>query len=61
MGSALDTLYIYGVTELYSLIVVMLSSGWDCVDLWHLDKKSFYVDGSYNRDEELTEYVVHIT
>ena len=31
LGRALDTLYTYGVTELYSLIAATAASGWDCV------------------------------
>lgn len=62
LGRALDTLYKYGVTALYSLIAVRaakrLGLAPTCV---HLDTTSFHVDGRSNSDEAPDEQVVHIT
>jgi transposase len=62
LGRALDTLYAYGVTELYSLIAVSAAKRLDLRPTYtHLDTTSFHVDGRYNSDEEPEEQVVHIT
>jgi transposase len=62
LGRALDTLYKYGVTELYSLIAApaapRLGLAPACA---HLDTTSFHVDGRYNSDQAPNEQVVHIT
>jgi transposase len=62
LGRALDTLYTYGVTELYSLIAVRAAQ---CLGLAptfaHLDTTSFHVDGRYNSQKVPDEQVVHIT
>ena len=62
LGRALDTLYAYGVTALYSLIAATaakrLGLAPGCA---HLDSTSFHVDGRYNSDEEPNEHVIHIT
>jgi transposase len=62
LGRALDTLYAYGVTELYSLIAVRAATRLGLRPTYtHLDTTSFHVDGHYNSDEEPEEQVVHIT
>ena len=62
LGRALDTLYAYGVTALYSLIAVSAAKRLGLPPTsTHLDTTSFHVDGRYNSDEEPTEQVVHIT
>src|SRR5688572_22652396 len=62
LGRALDTLYAYGVTELYSLIAATAASRLGLAPTFvHLDTTSFHVDGRYNSDEEPSEHVVHIT
>jgi transposase len=62
LGRTLDTLYAYGVTELYSLIAVSAAKRLGlCPTYTHLDTTSFHVDGRYNSDEEPEEQVVHIT
>src|SRR5713101_1625968 len=62
LGRALDTLYAYGVTELYSLIAVTAAQRLGlCPRYAHLDSTSFHVDGRYNSDDEPSEHVVHIT
>ena len=61
-GRALDTLYAYGVPELYSLMAATAAERLGlapCVA--HLDGTSFHVDGHYNSDEEPEEQVVYIT
>lgn len=62
LGRALDTLYAFGVTELYSLIAATAA---ERLGLWprfaHLDSTSFHVDGRYNSDESPDEQVIHIT
>ena len=62
LGRTLDTLYAYGVTELYSLIAVNAATrlGLRPTSM-HLDTTSFHVDGRYNSDEEPDGQVVHIT
>jgi transposase len=62
LGRALDTLYAYGVTELYSLIAVLAAERLGLAPRFaHLDSTSFHVDGRYNSNEEPEEQVVHIT
>jgi transposase len=58
----LDTLYAYGVTELYSLLAATAAERLGLAPRFiHLDTTSFHVDGRYNSDEEPAEQVVHIT
>ena len=62
LGRALDTLYAYGVTELYSLIAATAAQRLGLAPRFaHLDSTSFHVDGRYNSDEEPDEHVMHIT
>jgi transposase len=62
LGRALDTLYGFGVTELYSLIAATAAQRLGLAPRFaHLDSTSFHVDGRYNSDEEPTEQVIHIT
>jgi transposase len=62
LGRALDTLYAYGVTELYSLIAATAADRLGLAPRFaHLDSTSVHVDGRYNSDEEPEEQVVHIT
>jgi transposase len=62
LGRALDTLYTYGVTELYSLLAATAAERLGLAPRFvHLDTTSFHVDGRYNSDEEPGEQVVHIT
>ena len=62
LGRALDTLYTYGVTALYSLIAVKAAK---CLGLAPpfapLDTTSFPVDGRSNSDQAPDAQVVHIT
>jgi transposase len=62
LGRALDTLYDYGVTELYSLLAATAAErlGFTprCAPL---ESTSFHVDGRYNSDEEPEKQVIHIT
>ena len=62
LGRALDTLYDYGVTELYSLIAATAAQRLGLASRFaHLDSTSFHVDGRYNSDQEPAEHVIHIT
>jgi transposase len=62
LGRALDTLYDYGVTELYSLIAATAAQRLGLAPTFaHLDSTSFHVDGRYNSAEEPEEHVIHIT
>jgi transposase len=62
LGRALDTLYAYGVTELYSLLAATAAERLGLAPRFvHLDTTSVHVDGRDNRDEEPEEQVVHIT
>jgi transposase len=62
LGRALETLYAYGVTELYSLIAATAAKRLGlCPAYAPLDTTSFHVDGRYNSAEEPEEQVVHIT
>jgi transposase len=62
LGRALETLYKYGVTALYSLIAATAAPRLGLVpSCAHLDTTSFPVDGRYNSDKAPDEPVVHIT
>jgi transposase len=62
LGRALDTLYAYGVTELYSLLAATAAERLGLAPRFvHLDTTSFHVDGRYNSDQAPEEQVVHIT
>jgi transposase len=62
LGRALDTLYAYGVTELYRRIAAHAAERLGLAPRFaHLDSTSFHVDGRYNSDEEPEERVGHIT
>jgi transposase len=62
LGRALDTLYEYGVTELYSLIAATAALRLGLTPSFvHLDSTSFHVDGRYNSGEEPNAHVIHIT
>ena len=62
LGRTLDTLYTYGVTELYSLIAATAAERLGLAPRFaHLDSTSFHVDGRYNSDVEPDEQVIHIT
>jgi transposase len=62
LGRAVDTLYSYGVTELYSLMAATAAKRLELTPRFaHLDSTSFHVDGRYNSDEEPTEQVIHST
>jgi transposase len=62
LGRALDTLYAFGVTELYSLIAATAATRLGLTRTCsHLDTTSFHVDGRYNSDKAPDEHVVHIT
>jgi transposase len=58
----LETLYAYGVTELYSLIATTAAARLGLAPRFgHLDSPSLHVDGRYNSDEAPEAQVVHIT
>jgi transposase len=62
LGRALDMLYDYGVTALYSLIAATAAQRLGLSPTFaHLDSTSFHVDGRYKSDEEPDEQVIHIT
>jgi transposase len=62
LGRALDTLYAYGVTELYSLLAATAAERLGLAPCFvHLDTPSVHVEGRYNSDEAAEEQVVHIT
>jgi transposase len=62
LGRALDTLYAYGVTELYSLIAATAAKHLGLTATFaHLDTTSLHVDGRYNSEEEPDAEVIHIT
>ena len=62
LGRALDTLYDYGVTELYSLMAVTAAERLGVTPRFaHLDSTSFHVDGRYNSAEEPDAHVMHMT
>ena len=62
LGRALDTLYAYGVTALYSLIAATAAKRLGLAPRFApLDRTRFPVDGRYHSDEEPEGQVVHIT
>ena len=62
LGRALDTLYDYGVTELYSLIAATAAKRLGLTPRFtHLDSTSFHVDGRYNSGDAPADEVIHIT
>jgi transposase len=62
LGRALETLYAYGVTELYSLIATTAAYRLGLTPTFaHLDSTSFHVDGRYNSAEDPDMHVIHIT
>ena len=62
LGRALDTLYDFGVTALYSLIAATAAARLGLRPTFsHLDTTSFHVDGRYNSDKAPDEQVVHLT
>ena len=62
LGRTLDTLYAYGVTELYSLLAATAAKRLGLAPTCtHLDSTSFHVDGRYNSAAPPDEQVVHIT
>lgn len=62
LGRALDTLYAYGVTELYSLLAATAAERLGLTPRFaHLESTSFHVDGRYNSDAAPDEQVIHIT
>jgi transposase len=62
LGRALDTLYDFGVTALYSLIAATAAQRLGLAPAFaHLDSTSFHVDGRYNSAEPPDEQVIHIT
>ena len=62
LGRTLDTLYTYGVTELYSLIAAGAAKRLGLTPTYaHLDSTSFHVDGRYNCDEPPSESVVRLS
>jgi transposase len=61
-GRALETLYAYGVTELYSLLAATAAQRLGLSPTFaHLDSTSFPGDGRYNGGEEPDEQVIHMT
>jgi transposase len=62
LGRTLDTLYDFGVTELYCLIAATAATRLGLTRMFsHLDTTSFHVDGRYNSAQPPDEQVVHIT
>jgi transposase len=62
LGRALETLYTYGVTELYRLMAATAAERLGLAPCFgHLDSTRFHVDGRDNSDEEPVAQVVHIT
>jgi transposase len=62
LGRTLDTLYTYGVTDLYSLIAAGAAQRLGLTPPYgHLDTTSFHVDGRYTGDEPTSEGVVRLT
>jgi transposase len=62
LGRALDSLYDYGVTELFRDLAAHAAAKLDLASRFaHLDATSFHVDGIYNsQDEAPEEGVIHI-
>jgi transposase len=62
LGRALDALYEYGVTSLYSLIAAQAAQRLGLTSqVVHLDTTSFHVDGRYNSTDEPEAQVIHVT
>lgn len=62
LGRALETLYDFGVTELYRLIAATAAKRLALAPTaLHLDTTSFHVDGRYNCEAPPPEHVVHLT
>jgi transposase len=62
LGRALDTLYHYGVTPLYSLIATEAAARLGMLSRFaHLDTTSFHVDGRYNSADEPNTAVIQLT
>jgi transposase len=62
LGRALEPLYDYGVTKLYSLIATTAAKRLGLAPRFaHLDSRSFHVDGRYHSEEEPEAEVIHIT
>ena len=62
LGRTLDTLYTYGVTDLYSLVAAGAAKRLGLTPTYgHLDTTSFHVDGRYNCDEPPAEGIVRLT
>ena len=62
LGRALDSLYDYGVTPLFSQISTQAFKNINLEAKYHhLDSTAIHVDGKYNSNEEKKEGVVHIT
>jgi transposase len=62
LGRALDTLYDFGVTELYSLIAATAAQRLRLTPRFaHLESTSFHVDGRYNSEEPPDDHGVHST
>lgn len=62
LGRALDSLYDYGVTELFRQVAAHAASRLGLRSRFaHLDATSFHLDGTYNSNEEVPEEgVIHI-
>jgi transposase len=61
LGRALDTLYAYGVTELYSLIATTAAQRLRLAPPFaHLASTSFHVAGRYHSNEEPEEHLMHL-
>jgi len=62
LGRALEALYDYGVTPLYSLIAAQAAPRLALTARFaHLDTTSFHVDGRYNSAEAPADQLIHIT
>jgi transposase len=62
LGRALEALYGYGVTPLYSLIAAQAAQRLGrTAHFAHLDTTSFHVDGRYNSAEAPENQIIHIT
>ena len=62
LGRALEALYDFGVTPLYTLIATEACTRLGLASSYvHLDTTSFHVNGRYNSAEAPEEGVIHIT
>jgi transposase len=62
LGRALEALYEYGVTSLYTLIAAQAAQRLALTGRFaHLDTTSFHVDGRYNSAEGPADQIIHIT